>query len=656
MAQNRRHVIIRAVMEKRGRNVAKGANAREQRITVTYPAGASAIVRYAATDLARGLGADTSAESVKPDPSLRTHVVITQFGQNPPAEPSSTNLDGDSFELLRPSLDSIAIGSGSDRALLHGVIDLQQRLGKNFSIGASNSSGIDPAAVLKLKPYRVTPAFRRRAMVSDILTWNYSFPDRLEQHLKFDREFIPWMARRGINAFEYIRHAHDTRARIDELVPLYDEWGIGCEYGGHVLEILMPRDRFHEHPEYFPMDAEGNRAPRGNMCVSNPEGLRLVRDGALSYLREFPENQMLHIWGADVRGGGWCNCPGCKQLSPQLQYMKIVNEIAAAEESASVGIPVIYLAYHDTIDPDPDLRPLPNVHFEWAPRERCYIHAIDDSSCKTNARYFKSLKRYIDIFEGRGHVFEYYADSILFGGLAFAMPSVIARDLRAYKRVGIGSVSNLTFGAYSALAYPVNLEAFVRGTRSPDFDPKDVIDDVAAGRHPEQAEAIAKVYRQIENASALMLDYADVVAPYRITPQRRPAKKEQLEKALSAMERAVERLESIRESTPLLAAEQELCNYSLEIVSALGDYVRALDEKGIVRTTLGESAIANINGAIEHIRKIDLDIKGAWGAYDLEWLRELWLDSLRRNLAAKPGKAGKAIGGSKRSRLEDPSA
>ena len=32
-------------------------------------------------------------------------------------------------------------------------------------------------------------------------------------------------------------------------------------------------------------------------------------------------------------------------------------------------------------------------------------------------------------------------------------------------RLGITSISCLTFGAYSVMAYPVNLEAFVRGTR-----------------------------------------------------------------------------------------------------------------------------------------------------------------------------------------------
>ena len=53
------------------------------------------------------------------------------------------------------------------------------------------------------------------------MTWNYTVAERFELHLRHDREFIPWMARRGINSFSYIRHAHDTRLRIDELVPAF---------------------------------------------------------------------------------------------------------------------------------------------------------------------------------------------------------------------------------------------------------------------------------------------------------------------------------------------------------------------------------------------------------------------------------------------------
>ena len=55
--------------------------------------------------------------------------------------------------------------------------------------------------------------------------------------------------------------------------------------------------------------------------------LEVVCAGALEYVRDNPEMSLLHIWGADVRRGAWCRCGECGALSPQLQYMKVVNEI-----------------------------------------------------------------------------------------------------------------------------------------------------------------------------------------------------------------------------------------------------------------------------------------------------------------------------------------
>ena len=613
-------------------------------LKIRYSANADEVVSIAARELAGGLakmlGIDASASS---DPSLDARGMI--IGSDS-AVLAPAKLTDDSFQISHPDTASVAIQAGSARGLLHAAHDLMERLGARFIPGAP---AIFPKArrdaLTAIKPYSVTPAFKRRAMASDIMTWNYTHADRLEQHLKFDREFIPWMARRGLNAFEYIRHAHDTRLRVDELTPLYKSYGIGAEYGGHVLQILMPREQFESHPEYFPTAKDGTRMARGNLCVSNDDAVRMVCEGALQYARDYPENELLHIWGADVVDGAWCRCAQCKKLSPQLQYMKIVNAIAAAEQSAAGGVPVAYLAYHDTLEPDRKLKPLPNVYFEWAPRERCYSHAIDDSDCAVNPHYFESLKRYLEIFDGRGHVFEYYADAILFAGLGFATPTIIARDLRAYQGLGIDSISNLTFGAYSALAYPVNLEAFARGTRSPKFSVTSSIADAAAGRHMKAADALAKAYRAVEKAAAMVLDYADVMCPYEMTPEHAAGKKPQIVKALAQYEHAKEFAKQAREKfgDTLAGAEEELWSYSFEAMSGLQDYIRARQESGIVKHTLGQGAISQVAGAIEHIQNIDADIKGTWGAYDLEWMRELWLDGLRKNLGAFEIKAGRLI-------------
>jgi hypothetical protein len=315
--------------------------------------------------------------------------------------------------------------------------------------------------------------------------------------------------------------------------------------------------------------------------------------------------------------------------------MKVVNAIAAKLSDDDAAPSVAYLAYHDTIDPHPGLKPRDNVSFEWAPRERCYTHAIDDPDCETNPRYLESLERYLEIFDGRAHVFEYYADAILFCGLGFATPALIARDLRAYRSLGINSISCLTFGAYSVMAYPVNLEAFVRGSINPDFDPDATLLDTAAGRHPQCSPEMAAAYRAVERASKLCLDYADVM--HLSMPRPKAARKRiELARAADTFNEAIGAADRIS-PTALADAEKELWRYSRDVAAGLSDYLAAREDHS-ERVARGEAAIAKLTSAIDHIRKIDTDIKGTWGAYDLEWMRELWLSALRRSLDrdAKP--------------------
>jgi hypothetical protein len=602
-------------------------------IRILHSARAGKVLNFAARELAHGLHA-MAGEKIVPQSSREIPAKRIQLESGRAARIPAPSLTGDSFAIARAA-ETITLDGGTERAVLHAVYDFLERLGARYPADREPElTRIDPAMLREVEPHKVEPAFARRAFVSDLMTWNYSFADRLEQHLAHDRQFIPWMATRGINAFSYIRHAHDSRLRVDELTPLYRERGIAAEYGGHVIQLLLPRERFDADPDFFPADSHGVRAARGNLCVSNARALALVRDNAVEYVRGYPENELLHIWGADVFEGAWCQCGHCKGLAPQLQYMKVVNEIARALQSG--GPPVAYLAYHDTIEPDPALRPEPNVWFEWAPRERCYSHAIDDPKCETNPRYFESLKRYLELFDGRGHIFEYYQDAILFGGLGFATPATIARDLRAYRALGLSSVSCLTFGAFSTFAYPVNLTAFVRGTRSVDFDPGVALADTAAQRHPACAPEMADAYRLIERASAKVLTYGEVMRP---PPAIAKGKRGELAEAAQLVRGAIEAADRIARETggPLVRAERDLWEYGFEVLSGIADYVDARASSGAKRKDKGEAAIARIEKASDHLRGIDLAIKGTWGAYDFEMFRELWIGGLRRGLE-EPGK------------------
>jgi hypothetical protein len=320
----------------------------------------------------------------------------------------------------------------------------------------------------------------------------------------------------------------------------------------------------------------------------------------------------------------------------------LVNAIGdALTAEAGPSPPVAYLAYHDTLEPDARLRPAPNVWFEWAPRERCYSHAIDDPACETNPRYLESLKRYLELFDGRGHVLEYYADAILFGGLGLATPRVIVSDLRAYCALGLASISCLTFGAYSALSYPVNLETYARATRTPDFEPGQVLADTAALLHPACAAQMARAYRAIAEASVMILNGGgDVMRPQRRQDAPHQRRRE-LDASVAAISRALDAADYILEARDdglLVRAEGGVWRYSREVVSGMADYLAAAHESGVERVRMGEAAIKKMDEALGHIREVDTSAKGTWGALDLEHFSRNWLEAMRWRLHRQPAR------------------
>ena len=464
-------------------------------------------------------------------------------------------------------------------------------------------------------------------------------PGTIRDAPQHDRQFIPWMARNGLNAFFYIRHAIDTQYRIPELEQLFAERGIDVEYGGHVIQRLLPREHYGDHPEYFPAGANGARMQMGNLCVSNPGALNTVRTGALDYLRSHPDTRLLHVWGADVWKGAWCMCDQCGQIAPQLQYLKLVNAIAAVAADCSgpdqMAPAMSYLAYHDTLEPVAGMRPLTNVWFEWAPRERCYSHAIDDPRCQTNPRYFAALRRYVDLFEGRGHIFEYYADAILFGGLGCAMPSVIAQDLRAYRALGLRSVSCLTFGAFSVFAYPINLLAFARLTVNPDDSAGALVIEAAAQRHPACRSPMAAAYRAVQQASLLTLSYGEVLCPL-MDAGAAGKKRIELQAAVEQLRIAIDVADNqlARGSDRLIEAERKLWRYGLETLAGVSEYLAA--RAGNQPQSRGKAALDSMRGALGKMREIQSDLKGIWGSFDLERFHSVWMENLRARLETPP--------------------
>ena len=176
------------------------------------------IAAVAARDLSEGLAMMLgNAVSAYADASLAGRELRIDLGESAIATRlGSITLEGKSFDISR-SAGSIAIRAGSERALIHAGADLLEKFGARFAPGvAPLYPRIDASRLAALAPWRVVPAFNRRALASDIMTWHYKRPTVSSFIFEHDREFIPWMAAVASTRSRTSATHATTRLKIDE--------------------------------------------------------------------------------------------------------------------------------------------------------------------------------------------------------------------------------------------------------------------------------------------------------------------------------------------------------------------------------------------------------------------------------------------------------
>ena len=140
---------------------------------------------------------------------------------------------------------------------------------------------------------------------------------------------------------------------------------------------------------------------------------------------------------ADLGDGGWYHCAPCRDLKASDQSLLAMNALAREMQKVRADARVVFLAYHDTEEAPARVSPEPAVTLLWAPRERCYVHALDDPQCPRNVAYLQRLEGCLKVFApGQAEAFEYYLDQILYADLVPTLPHTLAGHLRSYTRWG----------------------------------------------------------------------------------------------------------------------------------------------------------------------------------------------------------------------------
>jgi hypothetical protein len=163
----------------------------------------------------------------------------------------------------------------------------------------------------------------------------------------------------------------------------------------HSMDLLIPRELYREHPEYFPMISGKRVDGYVQRCLSNPEVVKLAIERVKQWVREHPEANVIDVSQNDT--GYWCQCPSCKALddaegSPSASIIRFVNAIAEAIEGEHPHVKVETLAYQYSRKPPRTLKPRHNVIIRLCTIECCFGHPLATCPSEENRRFREDLE------------------------------------------------------------------------------------------------------------------------------------------------------------------------------------------------------------------------------------------------------------------------
>lgn len=170
----------------------------------------------------------------------------------------------------------------------------------------------------------------------------------------------------------------------------------------HAWGKYVQPELFDKHPEYFAVDANGQRKPGQWLCTSNPE------------LRRYFARRVIEIVGTGTRhpsisppdGRGYCQCPACRAqddldifepssgaVSMSKRYADFFDAVARLVADECPDSVLSFYCYADYTQPPALGRKLsPNLRPVIAPIRYCRLHPIGDPGCPSRLQQVEMIE------------------------------------------------------------------------------------------------------------------------------------------------------------------------------------------------------------------------------------------------------------------------
>jgi hypothetical protein len=290
-----------------------------------------------------------------------------------------TSLGTEGF-AIKTAGNHLVIAGGRQRGTMYGVYTFLDKLGcRWFAPDASRIPKLPTITVQRLDEIH-KPAFE------------YREPYFTEAR---DRD---WAARNKMNG---------------NLMNLDASTGGKIKYSGTSFYGMIPPEQyFKDHPEYFSFIEGRRRGAEAQICLTNPDVLRLSIEKVLQDLQRNPEANVFRVEQNDF--WGWCECENCLRVEQEEggahsgPILRFVNAVAAEVAKKYPDKLILTLAYAYSEAPPTKVRPLPNVRVQLCPIGACQAHAYE--KCRYDAYIMTNLRAWAKITDNALYVWHYNAD------------------------------------------------------------------------------------------------------------------------------------------------------------------------------------------------------------------------------------------------------
>jgi len=258
------------------------------------------------------------------------------------------------------------------------------------------------------------------------------------------------------------------------------------------FHYISPSEFFKDHPEYFSEIGGARFGGETQLCLTNPDVLRIVTERVLERMKSQPQFRQYNFSQMDYYN--YCQCSKCRAINEQFgtlggtQYW-FVNQLAERTSKVFPNKLIGTLAYMYTEEPPKNLKMHPNVAV-WL----CHMFPCCDShpiaTCPRNADYKRRAMAWSKICSHL-YIWHYIVDFAHYYN-PFPNFRAMAADMRFYRDIGAEGVYLQGMG-HSGGGGEFSLLRPYYGTRllwDPDQEAEGIIRDFLAGYYGAAAGPI----------------------------------------------------------------------------------------------------------------------------------------------------------------------